>query len=94
MQQVELSRWIGAEVVRTILFKNMRDAMKEDIERAMQAVASTGKPRPERLTRKEQAKPQAAVPMDVDEDDGAPVQQQQEEEPDQTVSALLSVHDY
>jgi len=34
--QVELSRWVGMDVIRASLFKEMRDAMKEDIERAMQ----------------------------------------------------------
>jgi hypothetical protein len=50
----------------------MRDAMKDDIEKAIAALSELGvpKPAPERFTRKEQAKKAAAsstVPMDVDE---------------------------
>ena len=35
--QVELSRWVGPDLIRSALFKDMRDAMKDDIEKAMQA---------------------------------------------------------
>ncbi|KAL6753732.1 armadillo-type protein [Haematococcus lacustris] len=57
---VELSRWVGPEVIRSALFKDMRDAMKEEIDRGMQEVAALGRPKPERFTRKEQAR-QAAL---------------------------------
>ncbi|GAX77872.1 hypothetical protein CEUSTIGMA_g5314.t1 [Chlamydomonas eustigma] len=69
---VELSRWTGMEVIRGSLFPKMRDAMKEDIEKAVAAMGELGvpKPCPERFTRKEQAKraeTSTAVPMDVDD---------------------------
>ncbi len=53
--QVELSRWMSQDTVRTLLFDKMRDAMKEEVNRLM---ATADPPeRPARLTRKQQAKP-------------------------------------
>lgn len=47
---------MGAEALRVSLFPKMRDAMKEDIEKAIAALQQLGipKPKPERLTRREQ----------------------------------------
>jgi hypothetical protein len=38
LPQVELSRWVGIEALRGSLFGKMRDAMKEDVERAVAAL--------------------------------------------------------
>ncbi len=35
--QVELSRWVGAEVVRATVFKSLRDAIKDEVDKGMQA---------------------------------------------------------
>ncbi|KXZ46795.1 TOG1 protein [Gonium pectorale] len=51
---VELARWMGPDAVRTLLFDKMRDAMRDDINRAMEVVEMARQP--ERLTRKQQAK--------------------------------------
>ena len=75
--QVELSRWIGIDAIRASLYPKMRDAMKEDIDKAVVALQQLGiaKPSPERMTRKEQARLAAAsmasggaAPMEVDEE--------------------------
>ncbi|PNH12606.1 Protein MOR1 [Tetrabaena socialis] len=51
---VEMSRWMGADAVRTLLFSKMRDAMRDDINRAMELVEPAKQP--QRLTRKQQVK--------------------------------------
>ncbi|CAD7700615.1 unnamed protein product [Ostreobium quekettii] len=51
----ELSRWVGASTVKTILFEKMRDAMKEDVEKLIEA-APKERPAPQRITRREQAR--------------------------------------
>eukprot|EP00201_Polytomella_parva_P018754 CAMPEP_0175065696 /NCGR_PEP_ID=MMETSP0052_2-20121109/16081_1 /TAXON_ID=51329 ORGANISM="Polytomella parva, Strain SAG 63-3" /NCGR_SAMPLE_ID=MMETSP0052_2 /ASSEMBLY_ACC=CAM_ASM_000194 /LENGTH=235 /DNA_ID=CAMNT_0016332285 /DNA_START=21 /DNA_END=724 /DNA_ORIENTATION=- len=37
---VELSRWVGADVIKAALFDKMRDAIRDDIDRAMQEAAA------------------------------------------------------
>lgn len=80
--QVELSKWVGPETLRSCVFDKMRDAMKSELEGAMAEVAGV-KPKAERKTRKEAAKlavappveeatagggAAAATPMEVDEE--------------------------
>lgn len=52
--QVELSRWMGPDAIRTLMFDKMRDAMRDDINRAMEMVEPARQP--PRLTRKQQEK--------------------------------------
>ena len=79
---MELSRWIGADAIRASLFPKMRDAMKEDIDKAIAALTQLGipKPSPERVTRREAARLAAlaaagsgatstAAPMEIDDED-------------------------
>ena len=49
---------MGPDAIRTSLYPKMRDAMKEDIDKAIAALVQLGipKPKPERMTRKEQAR--------------------------------------
>ncbi|WIA20537.1 hypothetical protein OEZ85_004931 [Tetradesmus obliquus] len=56
----ELARWMGPELIRGALFEKMRDAQKADVE-ALLAELPAGRPKPERLTRKEAAKAAAAA---------------------------------
>ncbi|KAF6262791.1 armadillo-type protein [Scenedesmus sp. NREL 46B-D3] len=56
----ELARWMGPELIRAALFEKMRDAQKADVE-SLLAEAPTGRPKPERLTRKEAAKAAATA---------------------------------
>lgn len=76
---VELARWVGPEVVKASLFEKMRDAMREDIEKLLQE-APAGRPKPERLTRSEQAKAAASRPeatsADVASTSGGAVQEE------------------
>lgn len=58
--QAELARWMGPELIRGALFEKMRDAQKADVE-ALLAELPAGRPKPERLTRKEAAKATAAA---------------------------------
>eukprot|EP00198_Chlamydomonas_reinhardtii_P006227 XP_001695563.1 microtubule associated protein [Chlamydomonas reinhardtii] len=51
---VELSRWMGPDAIRAVLFDKMRDAMRDDISRAMELAEPARVP--PRLTRKQQAK--------------------------------------
>ncbi|KAG2440105.1 hypothetical protein HXX76_004219 [Chlamydomonas incerta] len=51
---VELSRWMGPDAIRAVLFDKMRDAMRDDISRAMELAEPARAP--PRLTRKQQAK--------------------------------------
>ncbi|KAG1659479.1 hypothetical protein FOA52_005506 [Chlamydomonas sp. UWO 241] len=81
---VELSRWVGADVIRATLYPQMRDAMKDDIDKAVAALQELGIPRPvpSRTTRSEQARAAAAAAagapdvdnggdaMEVDDDGG------------------------
>jgi hypothetical protein len=48
--QVELSRWMGAEVIRACLYDKLRDAQKEEIDRLM-ADAPPGRPQVRALRR-------------------------------------------
>ena len=95
--QVELSRWIGVDAIRASLYPKMRDAMKEDIDKAVAALLQLGipKPTPERLTRKEQARLAAAnaagdsAPMEIDEDASAAVEAAVVDEDAPAVSAPI-----
>lgn len=60
LHQAELARWMGPELIRAALFEKMRDAQKADVE-SLLAEAPTGRPKPERLTRKEAAKAAATA---------------------------------
>ncbi|KAK9814323.1 hypothetical protein WJX72_004049 [[Myrmecia] bisecta] len=53
----EMCCWVGVEVVQNALLDKMNDAMRKDVEKLM---GDAGKKRPERFTRKEQAKRAAA----------------------------------
>eukprot|EP00232_Nephroselmis_pyriformis_P008410 CAMPEP_0182876752 /NCGR_PEP_ID=MMETSP0034_2-20130328/14326_1 /TAXON_ID=156128 /ORGANISM="Nephroselmis pyriformis, Strain CCMP717" /LENGTH=510 /DNA_ID=CAMNT_0025009557 /DNA_START=53 /DNA_END=1581 /DNA_ORIENTATION=- len=50
---VEMTRWVGADLVRNVLMEKMREAMKKDVEDMLSSV-EPGKPKPERYTRKDQ----------------------------------------
>lgn len=58
--QAELARWMGPELIRAALYDKLRDAQKEDVEKLLQE-APAGRPKPERLTRKEAAKAATAT---------------------------------
>jgi cytoskeleton-associated protein 5 len=51
---------MGPELIRAALFEKMRDAQKADVE-SLLAELPAGRPKPERLTRKEAAKAAAAA---------------------------------
>jgi hypothetical protein len=51
---------MGPELIRAALYEKMRDAQKADVE-ALLAELPAGRPKPERLTRKEAAKAAAAA---------------------------------
>lgn len=58
--QAELARWVGPELVRAMLFEKLRDAQRADVEQLL-ADSPPGRPKPERMTRREAAKAAAAV---------------------------------
>lgn len=52
---------MGPELIRANLYDKLRDAQKDDVEKLLQD-APAGKPKPERLTRKEAEKTATAAP--------------------------------
>lgn len=66
---IELAAWVGAPVVQSVLLEKMSDAMRKDVEGAIQALPP-GKKKAERFTRKE-AVARAAGEGDGDEVDAA-----------------------
>ncbi|KAG2491479.1 hypothetical protein HYH03_010264 [Edaphochlamys debaryana] len=82
---VELARWLGPDTVRTLMFDKMRDAMKADINTAMEGLEPAPR-QPPRLTRKQQAKlaearEQPGTAMDVDPVEGVKAAVVEEERP-------------
>lgn len=75
---MELSRWVGADTVKGVLFDKMREAMQGDVSKLIDQ-APGGRPKPERLIRSEQLRLQAqeaaadGQPMDEDEEEEEPV---------------------
>lgn len=69
-----MSRWVGAEVVKNLLFDKMREAMQGDISKLIDQ-APEGRPKATRLTRSEQLRLEAleaagaGEPMDIVEDE-------------------------
>ncbi|KAG1675584.1 hypothetical protein FOA52_014172 [Chlamydomonas sp. UWO 241] len=63
---VELSRWVGADALRATVYPKMRDAMKDDVDKAIEALASlnVGRPQATRLTRTDAAAAAAAADQD------------------------------
>jgi cytoskeleton-associated protein 5 len=90
---------MGPELIRAALFEKMRDAQKADVE-ALLAEAPAGRPKPERLTRKEAAKAAAAAATHSSAageagevaGGGALAAAAVEEEPEQVSSAALFQH--
>lgn len=81
---------MGPELIRANLYDKLRDAQKDDVEKLLQE-APAGRPKPERLTRKEAEKAAVAVaPAAADEDGtatgGAAAAAVAEDEPEQVIS--------
>lgn len=87
--QAELARWIGPELVKAALFEKMPDAFRKDVEKLLEE-APTGRPKPERFTRKEQAKQAAAVEQEEEAEPGAAAGAAVEEE--EEVVGVLCLH--
>lgn len=74
-KQVELSRWVGADTVKGVLFDKMREAMQGDVSKLIDQ-APEGRPKPERIIRSEQLRLQAQEAAG----DGQPMDEDVEEE--------------
>jgi hypothetical protein len=61
--QAVIARWAGVELVKTMLFEKMRDAMRKEVEKLLEEVAGT-RPAATRFTRKEAAKRAAQAPVE------------------------------
>lgn len=96
--QVELGRWMGPELIRANLYDKLRDAQKDDVEKLLQE-APAGRPKPERLTRKEAEKAAAAAVVATGPAaeggavavEGAAVAAAADEEPEQVSSGRMVV---
>ena len=66
---MELSRWIGADAIRASLFPKMRDAMKEDIDKAIAALAQLEAARLAALAAAGSGATSTAAPMEIDDEE-------------------------